>query len=96
MDLLRGSRTYQEAFDVVAARGYRLGDHKALKLRYLTDRRRVRVFVVSEGLSAGDAEILGFAKADSIEQALTAAGVDSLADAVFRVADAANTCVVTA
>jgi len=95
MDLLREHETYDRALATVEARGYRLGDHKALKLRYLTDRRRVRVFVVSDGLSSGDAEILGFAKADTIARALPAAGVASSAN-VYYISDAANTCVVTA
>jgi nickel-dependent lactate racemase len=94
MGLLRRRGTYDEALAEVNGRGYRLGDHKGLKLRYLTDRRGVRVFVVSDGLSEEDAKALGFTKAGSVEQALATAGIDPAGGGVYEVADAANTCVV--
>jgi len=92
-DLLARCGDYDAAAAEVDRRGYRLGDHKALRLRYLTGPRGVRAFVVSAGLDAGDAALLGLAKAPSVGAALAEAGVDPAGGGVFAVADAANTCV---
>lgn len=92
--LLREAPTHAAAMAAVRARGYRLGDHKAVRLRYLTDlaTRGVRVYVVSPGISAADAAVLGVHKAESAASALRQAGLtpDSL---TYQVADAGNTCV---
>ncbi len=93
LELLRRCPDHASAIAEVRRRSYRLGDHKAVKLRYLTDRRGVRVFLVSAGLSPPVAKLLGFRKAESAGAALSAAGIDPGRHAVFRVADAANTCV---
>jgi hypothetical protein len=93
MSLLRECGDYASAAARVAGRGYRLGDHKAVKLRYLTDVRGVRVFIVSEGIARSDAEAMGMTKADDVEAALASAGVQPARQRVYRVADAANTCV---
>ncbi len=93
-ELLRRCRTYGSAREAVAGRGYRLGDHKGLKLRRLTDERGVRVVAVSRGLTAADAQVLGFSRADSAEEALAAIGISPSTDKVYEVIDAANTCVV--
>ncbi len=57
MELLRGSNDYAGACRMVDTRGYRLGDHKAVKLRHLMDEaeRGVHVALVSPHLS--DAEL---------------------------------------
>jgi len=96
MGLLARCPTYRSAADAVGRDGYRLGDHKAVKLRYLTDRRGVRVFAVSEGLSDEDLRVLGFARSPTVEDALTTAGIDPARDVVYRVPDAANVSVTVA
>jgi len=90
--LLREAATYRQALDVVARRGYRLGDHKAVLLRRLTDpaARAVKVVVVSEGISARDAQVLGLAKADGVPAALAACDVHPGADVVCWLRDAGN------
>jgi len=96
MRLLRECPDCSSAEVAVARRGYRLGDHKAVKLRRLTDRRAVSVFAVSEGLTDADLAALGFARAADPAAALAAAGVDPPRHRVFRVADAAHTVVTVA
>jgi nickel-dependent lactate racemase len=57
--LLERAPTYVDAMLIVSGRGYRLGDHKAVKLRALRDNRNVRLAVVSKHLDAGLARVLG-------------------------------------
>ena len=59
LDLLRDAPSYEDAISTVEQRGYRLGDHKAVKLRALTDQRGVAVAIVSAGLDPGLADTLG-------------------------------------
>ncbi|HOD80606.1 MAG: hypothetical protein BWX88_02946 [Planctomycetes bacterium ADurb.Bin126] len=94
--LLREAPTWRQAADLVARQGYRLGDHKSVRLRYLTDPacRGVRAFVVSKGLAQADAAVLGLTKAESAEQALEQGGIDPARDRVLRVQDAGNLCLV--
>jgi len=94
--LLRAAATYQKAKDLVDRQGYRLGDHKAVRLRYLTDPacRGVRIYAVTPGLSPADAAVLGFTQAESAEQALVLAGIVPGRDRVYRVRDAGNVCVI--
>ena len=57
--LLKSAPTFTDAMLIVSGRGYRLGDHKAVKLRALRDNRGVRLAVVSPHLDAGLAKVLG-------------------------------------
>lgn len=96
--LLRESADYASACRIVSQRGYRLGDHKAVKIRHLTDRagRNVRVLVVSNGLTPADLEGTGLTLCASIHaaQATIAAHARSADGVGIIVDDAANTCVV--
>ena len=95
VDLMRSAPTYAEAMAVLTARGYHLGDHKAVRLRRLTDlaERGVRIAVVSDGLDAATCRLLGMTKAASIAGALAAAGVRPGRDRVYAVEDAGNAVV---
>jgi hypothetical protein len=92
--LLKQAPDHRSALALVESRGYRLGDHKAVRLRHLTDpaRRNVHLYLVCPGLTADDARVAGATKADSIADALQLAGVDERAALVCDVADAGNTC----
>jgi nickel-dependent lactate racemase len=94
ISLLRRAATHAEAVAAVESAGYRLGDHKAVRLRYLTDPacRAVRAYVVSEGLSPADAALLGLLKAPTVAAALADAGIRPGRDSVLHVHDAGNLC----
>jgi nickel-dependent lactate racemase len=61
MKLLRRAPDYATACRIVADEGYHLGDHKAVKLRHLTDpaQRGVHVALVSPNVSTADADTAG-------------------------------------
>jgi len=92
VELLARARTHQQAMEVMSARGYRLGDHKAVKLRYLTDQacRAVKVFLVSEGISDDQARLLGVTKVGSVKEAMSLAGSQPGDEGVYLIRDAAN------
>ena len=94
VDLLTEAPTHRQAADIVASRGYRLGDHKAVRLRHLTDpaSRNVKVFLVSPGISQAEANVLGLTKAPDTLSALRQAGVDPHRQRVYEIEDAGNHC----
>jgi len=96
VSLLRRAATYDQAVAAVKSAGYRLGDHKAVRLRYLTDPacRAVKVYVVSAGLSPEHAAGLGLSKAPTVAAALTRAGIRPARDKTLHVQDAGNLCVI--
>jgi hypothetical protein len=59
VELLRAAPTAEEARAIVESRGYRLGDHKAVRLRTLTDERGVHVGLVGSNVPAELADVLG-------------------------------------
>lgn len=99
MDLLRRAPTYADARRCVDRDRYRLGDHKAVKLRHLTDpaARGVRVALVSRFVSDVDAGVLGFQAAPDVPAALAwmRANVTPCARGMI-VDDAGQVCVVPA
>jgi len=94
--LLVQAPSASDAKDIVNRRGYRLGDHKAVRIRMLTDPncRAVKVFAVSKGLSQADTVALGITKAMSVNQALSAAKIDPTHHRVYRILNAGNLCVI--
>jgi nickel-dependent lactate racemase len=57
--LLQRAATHDEAVGLVEAEGYVLGDHKAVRLRALTELRDVKLGAVAPGLSKEDAATAG-------------------------------------
>lgn len=95
LGLLRDAPDYATACDVVRRRGYRLGDHKAVKLRHLTDpaARGVSVALVGSAVSCELAALAGLATFDDAQTALNwLAGRVSMREGL-RIADAGNVCV---
>ncbi|MGD2109884.1 MAG: lactate racemase domain-containing protein [Phycisphaerae bacterium] len=76
MRLLRRSNSYAEATSLVDAEGYRLGDHKAVKLRYLMDPacRGVYVELVSTHVSKADLADTGIEVVPTTDVGLKRAG----------------------
>ena len=72
LSLLRRARDYVAAVKAVTEQGYRLGDHKAVMLRYLTDpaARGVHVALVGSRVSQSDAEVLAMKLFESAEPAI--------------------------
>jgi nickel-dependent lactate racemase len=59
VELLRQAPTWEQAVASVEARGYRLGDHKAVRLRALTDVRGVHVGLVGGAVDPSLEDVLG-------------------------------------
>lgn len=97
LGLLRRAPTYAAARDCVTRDGYRLGDHKAVKLRHLTDpaQRGVRLVLVSPHVSDDDAALLGATRAVTVEVALThlAGRLAGQFENALRIEDAGNVSV---
>jgi hypothetical protein len=98
MRLLEAHSTWADADAAVRAQGYRLGDHKAVRLRHLTDVRRLQLAVVSPGLplpAALTCHMRAFpTEADALAWAATAAPgplAFTLDDAANRVLTCAST-----
>jgi nickel-dependent lactate racemase len=72
MNLLRRAGDYATARQIVAQEGYRLGDHKAVKLRHLTDpaQRGVHVALVSPNVTVADVEIAGMSAFAEVTSAI--------------------------
>lgn len=96
LSLLAASETFREAREAVERNGYRLGDHKAVRLRYLTDPkgRGLRIVVAGGRLDAESLALLGFSQGDATPQAtLQTLGIDADDPRVVHVPDAGNTVV---
>ncbi len=97
MTLLRRSDSFANATDIVSREGYRLGDHKAVKLRYLMDPacRNVHVALVSSRLAPSDLDGSGVAVFASTESALqwVSDSVSGSFHSGLIVEDAAMVCV---
>jgi len=95
--LLRESRDYVSACHMVTRDGYRLGDHKAVKIRHLTDPacRGVKVVIVSPHLDPGDVEGTGLDVCPNVNDAIARLGdvPGSAAAKGLVVEDAAMMCV---
>ncbi|MCA9243406.1 MAG: DUF2088 domain-containing protein [Phycisphaerales bacterium] len=70
--LLRAAATHAAVAEHIARAGYQLGDHKALRLRHLTDpvRRGLRIAVAGAGLRDADARIAGMRAFGDVETAI--------------------------
>lgn len=95
--LLRSASTYAEACQQVTQQGYRLGDHKAVKLRHLTDpaARGVHVALMSQGIALDACRVLGVEPVASVEEGLAwlATRVQRPLRRGVRVEDAGMVCV---
>lgn len=95
MSLLREAPDYASAVRIVQQRGYRLGDHKAVKLRHLTDPavRNVRVALVSTHIAQTHADTVGLTVFETVEAAtswLTGGVIDGSLLRGLRIDDAGN------
>lgn len=89
---LRAARTHRDALAAVAARGYRLGDHKAVRLRALTEARGVRAALVSAHIDPGLGDVLGMTVLASRQAAAqwAALRLDGARNKGVEVVDAGN------
>lgn len=89
VELLRQAPTHAAAVEAVARRGYRLGDHKAVRLRALSDVRGVRLAIVSPLLDRSLSDALGMMICRDRAEAAAWADVRPKANGVL-VEDAGN------
>lgn len=59
MCLMERTSSYDDAIALVRAEGYRLGDHKAVRLRALTENRGVSLGIISQNLGEREARTAG-------------------------------------
>ena len=95
MSLLREAPDYASAVRIVQQRGYRFGDHKAVKLRHLTDPavRNVRLALVSTHIAKTHADTVGLTVFETVEAAtswLTGGVIDGPLRRGLRIDDAGN------
>jgi nickel-dependent lactate racemase len=97
MKLLENAPDHDKAVELVRRDGYRLGDHKAVRLRALTHRRGVRLGVISSHLSESDARTAGLELHTDRGGAARWAAASLGADArdLVLVEDAGNTMLTT-
>lgn len=88
--LLAAHPTWAAADAFVRTQGYRLGDHKAVRLLYLTDIRHLQLAVVSPGLSAADAALCKMQPFPSEAEALAWAASVAPGPHALTLDDAAN------
>lgn len=97
LNLLREATTYHQARQTVTNRGYQLGDHKAVKLRHLTDphERNVRVALASPNVPPEAAALCGIHAFPSVNAALQWLQTNTPAplQQALRIEDAGNMCV---
>lgn len=67
--MMEKAPTYEKTLECLKRDGYELGDHKALRLRALADRRGVGVGIVSSRLNDDEARILGLEPFDEASEA---------------------------
>lgn len=98
MNLLRQGADYKTVLRCVERKGYRLGDHKAVKLRQLTDPncRGVRIALLSCHVSPSDAATAGMNVFGQVEPALAwlAETVWGPLERGLTIEDAGHLCVV--
>ena len=72
LSLLRRAAGWSEALHIVENEGYRLGDHKAVLLRYLTDPtcRGVHVTLVSPHVDPDEAKVAGITVCPTLDRAI--------------------------
>jgi nickel-dependent lactate racemase len=100
LNLLRRAPDYATACRIVEQEGYRLGDHKAVKLRHLNDpaQRGVHVALAARNVAVADAQAAGMRLFSSPQLALEAlaAELQGPLERGLIVEDAGVTCAVPA
>src|SRR5690606_22805588 len=87
---LRAAADHASLASLIAARGYQLGDHKALRLRHRTNLLGIRLAIVAPGLLDADASLCDARRFEHLDDALTWARRVAPSDLEHVVHDAAN------